>query len=110
MLVQPDNVGMSNGSIGYPGALPKGPLLPNALLSGRYPAAVHGMVYGYAHSETGVVTYVDPLGGGAAAWRFRVTDLLPGLPLGAACTGSTPWAGAQLAGLRVRRDCSRSPS
>jgi len=74
-------------------------LLPSALLSHRYPSA-HGMVYAYVHSETGVVRYVDPLGGGGAAWRYHVTDLLPGLTLGAACTGATPWAGVQLPGLR----------
>lgn len=100
LLVQAGNLGLSNGEVSTPWIAPKGPQLPNAVLSDRYPRA-HGMVYAEVTSAAGTIRYVDPLGAGAAAWTYRLTDIPRRPELGDACTGSYPWAGQQLRYLRV---------
>ena len=100
LLVQAGNFGLSNGEVSTPWIPPKGPQLPNAVLSHRYPR-VHGMVYAEVTSAAGTVRYVDPLGAGAAAWTYRLSDAPRRPALGDACTGSFPWAGQQLRYLRV---------
>jgi hypothetical protein len=100
MLVQMANFGLSNGNLTVPGIRPKGDVLRGVVLSRRYPAT-RGTVYAYVRSPSGVLRYVDPYGGGAASWTFRLPPPSPGTRLGSPCTGSTPWAGRQLPYLRV---------
>ena len=100
MLVQPGNIGLSNGDVTSPWIPPHGAFLPSVLISSRYPR-VHGTVYAEITSASGQLRYVDPLGAGAAAWSYRLPPQPGHPPLGAACTGSFPWAGQQLPYLRV---------
>lgn len=101
-LAQMQNFGLTNGELAIPGTRPAGDFLRSAVLSPSYPHT-SGAVYAYVASSAGVLRYVDPLGGGAAAWSFRLPPPPPPQPhLGTACTGSTPWAGVQLSYLKIR--------
>ena len=101
-LAQMENFGLSNGELAIPGTRPAGEFLRSAVISAAYPRT-EGAIYAYVSSSAGVLRYVDPFGGGAAAWSFRLPPPPPPQPrLGARCTGSTPWAGVQLSALRIR--------
>jgi len=100
-LVQPGNFDLKPGYINYPGIALQGTLFPDVVLSGRYPTA-HGTLYAEADAPRSTLRYVDPMGGGAAAWAVDVPEPDNEPPLGSPCTGSAPWAGMQLSYLRLR--------
>ena len=102
MLVEPDDIGISNGELTTPWIPPHGAILPSLLISQRYPR-VRGTVYANVASAAGTLRYVDPLGGGAAAWTYRLASPPHRPALGDPCTGSIPWAGRQLPYLRVTK-------
>lgn len=99
MLVQATNADLSNGYLTFPHAYPGGSPLANAVLSKRFPV-VSGTLYALVRTPAGVLRYVDPLGAGAAAFRFRLVTPPGQLPVGQRCTGPSVWAGAQLKQLR----------
>jgi hypothetical protein len=100
-LVQPGNFDLKPGYINYPGIALQGTLFPDVVLSGRYPSA-HGTLYAEADATRSTLRYVDPMGGGAAAWAVNVPEPDNEPPLGSPCTGTAPWAGMQLSYLRLR--------
>jgi hypothetical protein len=100
-LVQPGNFGISDAIIAFPRVQPAGSTLTSVVLSRSYPH-VTGTVYGYVAAPAGTVRYVDPLGGGAAAWRYELAAPPHQPPIGSRCTGSTPWSGAKLDVLGLR--------
>ena len=100
MLVQTGNFATGGGYV--MGALPgerRHPDITPALVGAAFPTMT-GTLGAFVTTTNGVLRYVDPLGGGAAAWSYAVTPP-PGARLGTLCSGSSPWAGAQLSGLRV---------
>src|SRR3954468_2244260 len=99
-LVQPANFDLKPGYVNYPGIALEGTLFPDVVLSDRYPTA-HGTLYAEASAPRGRLLYVDPMGGGAAAWTVNVPSPANQPPLGSRCSGSTPWAGTQLRYLRM---------
>ena len=100
MLVQGGNFATREGFI--LGALPGArhhPDLTSALVGTAYPS-VTGKLDAFVTSTDGDLRYVDPLGAGAAAWSYTLPPA-PDAHLGSRCSGSSPWAGAQVQGLHV---------
>jgi hypothetical protein len=100
MLVQASNFAIGGGYV--MGALSgerRHPDIAPALVGAAYPT-VTGTLGAFVTTTNGVLRYVDPLGAGAAAWSYAVTPP-PGTHLGTPCSGSSPWANAQLPGLHV---------
>jgi len=64
-------------------------LLPSAVLSAGYPRLA-GRLYVRVFAEQGRLAFVDPLGAGAAAWKFRLPNVVKAAHVGRPCKPAPP--------------------